>query len=47
MSAVRPGEVVEPFPFVQFGFQIDVIFVAEQLIEFLLIGSVRSLDFFV
>lgn len=40
-----PGEVVEAFPFIEFGVQIDVALVAEQLVEFLLIGSVRSFDF--
>ena len=37
MGTVRTVEVVEAFPFVKFGFQIDVTFVAEQLVEFLLI----------
>ena len=45
MRAVRSGEVVEPLPFVEFGFEIDVAFVTEQLIELLLIGTVGSLDF--
>ena len=40
MGTVRSGEVVKPFPFVEFGFEIDVTFVAEKLIKFLLIGSV-------
>ena len=35
-------EVVEAFPFAQFGFQIDVSFVAEKLVEFLPVRSVRS-----
>ena len=45
MRAVRPVEVVEPLPFAQFCFEIDVSFVAEQLIKFLAVRSVRSLDF--
>lgn len=44
MRAVRSGEVVEPLPFVQFGFEVDVTFVTEQLIELLLIGTVGPLD---
>ena len=45
MCAVRSGEVVEPLPFVEFGLEVDVAFVTEELIEFLLIGTVGSLDF--
>ena len=45
MRAVRPGEVVEPFPFVELGFEIDITLIAEELIKFLLIGSVGSLNF--
>ena len=45
MCAVRSGEVVKPFPFVEFGLEIDVPFVTEQLVEFLLIGAVGPLDF--
>ena len=37
------GEVVEALPLGQFGLQIDVILVAEELVELLLIGSVRPL----
>jgi hypothetical protein len=44
VCAVRSGAVVEPLPFVEFGFEIDVAFVTKKLIEFLLIGTVRSLD---
>ena len=40
MRAVRSGEVVEALPFGKFLFKVDVAFVAEQLIEFLLVGSV-------
>ena len=40
-----PGEVVEALPLGQFGLQIDVTIIAEELVELLLIGSVRSLDF--
>lgn len=42
-----PVEVVKAFPFAQSFFQIDVTFVAEQLIEFLLVRSMRSLHFFI
>ena len=45
MGAARSGEVVEPLPFVEFDFEIDVAFVTEELIELLLIGTVGSLDF--
>ena len=45
MRAVRPGEVVEPFPFVELGFEIDITFIPQVLIKFLLIGSVGSLNF--
>ena len=45
VGTVRSGEVVEVFPFGQFCFQIDISFVAEKLIEFLLVRSVRPLDF--
>ena len=45
MRAVRSSEVVEALPFVEFGLQIDVTFVAEKLIELLLIGTVGSFDF--
>jgi hypothetical protein len=40
-----PVEIVEPFPFRQFYLEIDVTFVAELLVEFLAVRSVRSLDF--
>ena len=42
---MRSGEVVKPFPLVQFRLQIDISFIAEELINFLLIGSVGSLNF--
>ena len=45
MCAVGSSKVVEAFPFVEFSLQINVAFVAEKLIELLLIGTVRSLDF--
>ena len=45
MRAVWSGEVVEPFPFVEFCLQIDVTFVTEELIKLLLIGLVGSFDF--
>ena len=45
MCAVRSSKVVEAFPFVEFSLQINVAFVAEKLIELLLIGTVRSFDF--
>lgn len=45
MSAVRSSKVVETFPFVEFSLQTHVAFVAEKLIELLLIGTVRSFDF--
>ncbi len=45
MCVVRSGEVVEPLLFIEFGFEIDVTFVTEMLVEFLLIGPVGPLDF--
>ena len=42
---MRSSEVVDPLPFVEFGFEIDLTFVTEELIELLLIGSVGSFDF--
>ena len=45
MGAVRPGEVVKLLPFTKFCFQINVIFISEQLVKLLLIGSMRSFDF--
>ena len=36
----KPREVVEAFRLVQFGFEIDVAFLCEPLIEFLLIWAV-------
>ena len=44
MGSVRPGEVIELFQFGQFGVQIDISGVTEQLIELLLVGSVGSFD---
>lgn len=40
MGTVRSDEAVSPFPFVEFGFEIDVTFVAEKLVKCVLIGSV-------
>lgn len=42
---MRSVEVVEALPFIEFSLQIDVPFVAEQLIKFLLIRAVRSFHF--
>ena len=42
---MRSSEVVEALPFVQFRLQIDIAFIAEELIKFLLVGSVGSLNF--
>jgi hypothetical protein len=42
---MRPVEIVESFPFAQSGFEIDVAFVAEKLIELLLVGSMWPFDF--
>ena len=44
MCAVRSSKVVEALPFVEFSLQINVALIAEELIEFLLIGTVRSFD---
>ena len=38
------GEVIKALPLVEFGFQIDIAFVGEELVELLFIGSMRSLD---
>ena len=40
MCAVGSSEVVEALPFVEFSLQINVAFIAEKLIELLLIGTV-------
>ena len=45
MCAVRSSKVVEALPFVEFSLQINVAFVAEKLIELLLIETVGSFDF--
>ena len=45
MGTVWSCEIVEPFPFVQLGLEVDVALVTHELIEFLLIGSVGSLHF--
>lgn len=42
---MRPIEVVELFPLVEPGLEIDVVLVGEELVELLLIGVVRSFDF--
>ena len=44
MCAMGPGEVIELFPLGQFGVEIDVSSIAEQLIELLLIGPMGSFD---
>ena len=45
MRTVWSGEVVEAFPFIEFCFKINVAFIAQKLIEFLLVGSMRALNF--
>jgi len=45
VCTVRSGEVVEPLPFVEFSLEIDIAFVTEKLIEFLLIEPVGPLNF--
>lgn len=45
MRAVRSSEVVEALPFVEFSLQINVAFVAEKLVELLLIKTVGTFDF--
>ena len=45
MRAVRSSEVVEALPFVEFSLQINVAFVAEKLVELLLIRTVGTFDF--
>ena len=44
MDSVRLGEVIEALPFVEFGIQIDIVGIAEQLVELLLVRSMRALD---
>ena len=39
-----PREIVEAFPFGQFSAEINIVFVSEQLIEFLFIGSVGTFN---
>ena len=36
---MRSGEVVEPLPFVEFRFEINVTFVAGPLLEYLSLGA--------
>ena len=45
MRTVRPCEVVESLPFLKFGEEIDITFVAEKLVKFLLIRSVEPATF--
>ncbi len=45
MHTMGPRKVVKAFPFTEFCLQIDVTFVTEKLIEFLLIRTVRTLNF--
>jgi hypothetical protein len=40
MCAVRSVDVIKALPFVQFGFEIYVAFIAEKLVELLTIGAV-------
>ena len=40
MCAVRSVDVIKALPFVQFGFGIYVVFVAEKFVELLTIGAV-------
>ena len=44
-GAVRSCELKIPLRLVQLNLKVDIIFVAEQLVEFLLIGSMRALNF--
>lgn len=39
------SEVVKPLPFDEFCLQVDVAVVAEELVELLLVGTVRAFDF--
>jgi hypothetical protein len=41
---VRPREVIEAFPLAQFGFEIDIVLVGQQLVELFLIGTMRAFD---
>ncbi len=45
LRAVGSSKVVEALPFVEFSLQIDVTFVAEKLVELLLIRTVGTFDF--
>jgi hypothetical protein len=45
VCAVLSVEVVKSLPFRQFCLEIDVTFVSEQLVEFLAVRPIRSLDF--
>jgi len=42
---MRSMEIIKIFPLCQFLIQIDVVFVAQQLIEFRFIGAVRAFHF--
>ena len=39
-GAVGSVEVVEVLPLIEFGYQIDVAFIAKQLVKFLAVGTV-------
>jgi len=41
---MRPGKVIEAFPFGEFRFEIDVILVCEELVELLLVRAMLALD---
>jgi hypothetical protein len=45
VSAMGSGKAVEALPFSGFGFEIDVILVIQQLVEFLAVKMVRPLHF--
>ena len=42
---MRSSKVAETSPFVEFGFQIDVIFIAKKLIKLLLVGTMGRIVF--
>jgi hypothetical protein len=43
MCAVRSVDVIKALPFVQFGFEIYVAYIAEKLVELLAVRAVRTL----
>ena len=44
MGAMRALKIIEVFPDSHFLFKVDVAFIVKELIEFLIVDTVRALD---